>query len=66
MNKLRSDALRVELLKKSRDDRAVRLKVIEDNVLMKDQGKIFMRALSKEEYEKRCKLSSPFANMSIE
>lgn len=66
LNKLRSDALRVELLKKSRDDRAVRLKVIEDNVLMKDQGKIFMRALSKEEYEKRCKLSSPFANMSIE
>jgi Ca2+-binding EF-hand superfamily protein len=64
--KLRGDVLRVEALKKSRDDRAVRLKVIEDNVILKDQGKIFMRALSKEEYEKRCKLSSPFANMSIE
>lgn len=64
--KIQGDLVRIENLRKSREDRAVRLKAIEENALVKDSQKIFMRAFSKEEYEKRCKLSSPFANMSIE
>lgn len=64
--KLQDEMMRIENLRKTREDRAYRLKAIEENVLVKDSQKIFMRAFSKEEYEKRCKLSSPFANMSIE
>lgn len=64
--KLELEEKKISNLKKRKEDRILNLQQIEENVDKKYAQKINYRAASKDDYEKRCKLTSPFANMSIE
>ena len=64
--KMQLEENKVQNLKKTRGERIERWSNMEDNAIMRDTQKVYHRAISKEEYEKKCKLTSPFANMSIE
>ena len=64
--RLQVEENKVQNLKRTRNERAWHLVGLEENAVQKDQQKIYHRALSKDEYEKRCRFTSPFANMPIE
>lgn len=64
--KIEAEEKKIEILKKGREERTDKIRAIEDNIVMKDQQKMYKIAVSKEDYEMRCKLSSPFNNISIE
>ena len=66
IQKIRSEENKINSLKKAREQRESWIRNAEENRVVKDAQKNYNRAIIKEEYEKKCKLTSPFSNMSIE
>jgi Ca2+-binding EF-hand superfamily protein len=64
--KIEKKERKIEALRKNREERMERIMENENKKIEKESQKILKRALSKEEYEKRCKMNSPFANMSLD
>ena len=66
VQKLLSEENKAQKLKNSRAALAENWKTLDEKIRRKDEEKLLHQAIGKNDYEKRCKMTSPFANMSIE